>query len=68
MMRAGALMPFFFLGFVVASFSNYNLVGLGMLGACLALIYIQLNPQFHQAQLPTATKKRKLADNELEGL
>ena len=32
MMRAGALMPFFFLGFVIASFTNYNLVGLGILG------------------------------------
>lgn len=67
MMRAGALMPFFFLGFVIASFSNYNLVGLGFLGACLALIYIQLNPRFNQATLPVASQKA-LADDELEGL
>lgn len=67
MMRAGALMPFFFLGFVVASFSNYNLVGLGFLGACLAMIYIQLNPRFNAAaQAPV--QRKKLADNELEGL
>lgn len=67
MMRAGALMPFFFLGFVVASFSNYNLVGLGFLGACLAMIYIQLNPCFNAAaQAPV--QRKKLADNELEGL
>lgn len=67
MMRAGALMPFFFMGFVIASFSNYNLVGLGFLGACLAMLYIQLNPQFNQSiQSPRTTKK--LADNELEGL
>lgn len=69
MMRAGALMPFFFIGFVIASFSNYNLVGLGMLGACLALIYIQLNPRFNQAQLPaSSTSQKQLADDELEGL
>ncbi|MCR1836324.1 PTS mannose/fructose/sorbose transporter subunit IIC [Pasteurella caecimuris] len=67
MMRAGALMPFFFLGFVIASFTNYNLVGLGILGTCLAMLYIQLNPRFNQAAMPVATK-RKLADNELEGL
>ena len=67
MMRAGALMPFFFLGFVIASFSNYNLVGLGILGTCLAMLYIQLNPRFNQATMPVASK-RKLVDNELEGL
>ncbi|MCI5763946.1 MAG: PTS mannose/fructose/sorbose transporter subunit IIC [Actinobacillus porcinus] len=68
MMRAGALMPFFFLGFVIASFSNYNLVGLGFLGACLALIYIQLNPQFNQNAQVATQAKRELADDELEGL
>ncbi|MFZ7235156.1 PTS mannose/fructose/sorbose transporter subunit IIC [Avibacterium gallinarum] len=68
MMRAGVLMPFFFIGFVIASFSNYNLVGLGLLGACLALIYIQLNPRFNQATLPAASARKELADDELEGL
>lgn len=68
MMRAGALMPFFFLGFVIASFSNYNLVGLGMMGACLAVLYIQLNPRLNQAQLPKTQQQNKIADNELEGL
>ncbi len=68
MMRAGALMPFFFMGFVIASFSNYNLVGLGFLGACLALIYIQLNPQFNQAAGQVNSVKHELADDELEGL
>lgn len=67
MMRASALMPFFFLGFVIASFTNYNLVGLGILGTCLAMLYIQLNPRFNQVAMPVASK-RKLADNELEGL
>ncbi|MCI7480490.1 MAG: PTS mannose/fructose/sorbose transporter subunit IIC, partial [[Pasteurella] aerogenes] len=51
------------------SFSNYNLVGLGFLGACLAMIYIQLNPRFNQANLPQQQPRtKKLADNELEGL
>ncbi|AGH37460.1 Mannose permease IIC component [Bibersteinia trehalosi USDA-ARS-USMARC-188] len=67
MMRAEALMPFFFIGFVVASFSNYNLVGLGFLGACLAMIYIQLNPRFNVTTQAPAQHK-KLAENELEGL
>ena len=44
MMEAKALMPFFFLGFVIAAFTEFNLVGLGILGLCLAILYIQLNP------------------------
>lgn len=48
MMKAKVLMPFFFLGFVLAAFiPDFNLVGLGMIGACLAIVYVQLNPMFH---------------------
>lgn len=83
MMKARKLMPFFFLGFVFATFATtmagggevsdpqgkgimanwvistaptgVTLVGLGILGACLAVIYVQLNPEFHDAvRLPTA--------------
>ena len=63
-----SLMPCFFLGCVIASGANDNLVGLGILGSCLAMIYIQLNPRFHQSTAPQAVAKRELADDELEGL
>ncbi|ARD41084.1 PTS mannose/fructose/sorbose transporter subunit IIC [Actinomyces gaoshouyii] len=74
MMKARKLMPFFFLGFVFATFATtiagrgsvsdpqgagdmanwvlqvmptgVTLVGLGIVGACLAVIYTQLNPEF----------------------
>ncbi|WP_017178028.1 PTS mannose/fructose/sorbose transporter subunit IIC [Actinomyces timonensis] len=74
MMKARKLMPFFFLGFVFATFATtiagngsvsdpqgagdmanwvlkvmptgVTLVGLGIIGACLAVIYTQLNPEF----------------------
>lgn len=83
MMKARKLMPFFFIGFVVATFSTtmagsgsiadpaggadmskwsdlskwvvntvptgITLVALGILGACLAFIYVQLNPEFHES-------------------
>ena len=80
MMKARKLMPFFFLGFVFATFGTtvtshsgkvedqldkgvdgmanwivsstptaVSLVALGILGACLAVIYVQLNPEFHEA-------------------
>ena len=54
MMKARKLMPFFFIGFVVATFmttlnEGITLVALGILGACLAFIYVQLNPEFPEA-------------------
>ena len=87
MMKARKLMPFFFLGFVFATFATtitshsgkvedqldkgvngmadwivsstptaVSLVALGILGACLAVIYVQLNPEFHDSvRLPAAS-------------
>lgn len=57
MMRARSLMPFFFIGFIVATFmttlnSGITLVAIGILGACLAVIYVQLNPEFHDSIKP----------------
>lgn len=69
MMRARALMPFFFLGFVLAAFiPDLNLVGLGIIGACLAVVYVQLNPQFHDRgpAVPAAAATGPNYDNELE--
>ena len=70
MMSARALMPFFFLGFVIAVFSDYNLIGLGIIGAVLAIIYIQLSPRFNKSAADNAPAVRQapLADDELEGL
>ena len=74
MMEAKALMPFFFLGFVIAAFTEFNLVGLGILGLCLAILYIQLNPKYHASiALPSGgngggASFADEADDELEGL
>lgn len=48
MMKAGYLMPFFYLGFVIAAFTNFNLVALGMIGIIMAILYIQLSPQYNK--------------------
>jgi len=48
MMRAPHLMMFFFVGFVVAGFTSFNLVALGVLGAALAYFYIQMHPKYHK--------------------
>lgn len=39
------LKPFFFIGFVLAAFTQINLVGFGALGLCTAMVYIQLKYQ-----------------------
>lgn len=49
MMEAKYLMPFFFLGFVVAAFTGFNLVGLGILATVMAIVYIQLHPKYNAA-------------------
>ena len=41
MMNAKSLMPFFFLGFLIAVFTNFNLVALGALGLILAYFHIK---------------------------
>ncbi|RYL91671.1 PTS mannose/fructose/sorbose transporter subunit IIC [Sporolactobacillus sp. THM19-2] len=71
MMKARSLMPFFFIGFVLATFvSGMNLVGLGILGACAAVIYVQLNPDFHdsiKAPAPAAAHSGNDDDDDVLG-
>ena len=70
MMSVRALMPFFFLGFVIAVFSSYNLIALGIIGTVLAILYIQLSPRFNKSAAASGPVARQapLADDELEGL
>lgn len=51
MMGTKYLMPFFVLGFVVAGFTNFNLVAFGIMGAIAAIIYVQLNPKFNMPKV-----------------
>ncbi|MDR0218252.1 MAG: PTS mannose/fructose/sorbose transporter subunit IIC [Enterobacteriaceae bacterium] len=67
MMRAGYLMPFFYLGFVVAVYIH-NLVILGVIGAVMAILYIQLSPKYnksHAVAAPAGNTPNNL-DNELD--
>jgi PTS system mannose-specific IIC component len=51
MMEARYLMPFFFVGYVLAAFTTFSLVGFGIIGVCAAIFYIQLSPKYNQAQV-----------------
>ncbi|OOF45038.1 PTS mannose/fructose/sorbose transporter subunit IIC [Rodentibacter trehalosifermentans] len=63
MMRAGHLMPFFYAGFVIAGFTDFNLVALGVLGAVMAVLYIQLHPKYNQSKTVVQTV---INDNHLD--
>ncbi|MGP1939453.1 MAG: PTS mannose/fructose/sorbose transporter subunit IIC [Arsenophonus sp. ET-DL9-MAG3] len=63
MMYAGYLMPFFYLGFVTAAFTNFNLVALGVIGVIMAILYIQLNPKHNKSKI---TISRNNVNNDLD--
>lgn len=67
MMRAGYLMPFFYLGFVTAAFTSFNLVALGIIGVVMAILYIQLSPRYNWVAGQAAPAQRvNDFDNELD--
>ncbi|MFD2617999.1 PTS mannose/fructose/sorbose transporter subunit IIC [Terrilactibacillus laevilacticus] len=69
MMAVKYLMPFLFLGFVIAAFTNFNLVALGILGLVAAIIYIQLNPKYHASagqNRAAATNGGTVSGNDLD--
>ena len=68
MMRAPHLMMFFFVGFVVAAFTNFNLVALGVLGVALAYFYIQMHPKYHKGSgsAVAASNGRSKLDDQLD--
>ena len=65
MMGAKYLMPFFFLGFVVAAYTGFNLVALGVIGLVLAVVYVQLNPKYASVA-PAAQSGSGDLDDELD--
>lgn len=65
MMEAKHLMPFFFLGFVVAAIANLNLVALGVIGTVAAIIYIQLSPKFNASAVSNTSASSSDEDDEL---
>lgn len=66
MMEAKYLMGFFFLGFVLAGFTQLNLVAYGIIGAVLAITYVQLNPKFAKVAVAQANVSGSTNDDELD--
>ena len=69
MMSVKYLMPFFFLGFVVGGYLNFSLLSFGVVGLVMALIYVQLNPNYKQVKTAGAVPETVPSgnyDDELE--
>lgn len=47
MMATRELWPFFFLGFALSALSDLNLIAMGIIGVTIALLYLQVSPQFN---------------------
>ncbi|EKQ57095.1 PTS sugar transporter subunit IIC, partial [Clostridium sp. Maddingley MBC34-26] len=41
MMNSKSLLPFFFIGFLLAAFTNFNLIGFGAVGLIAAIFHIK---------------------------
>lgn len=48
MMATKRTWPFFFLGFALSALSELNLIAMGIIGVVLALIYLELSPEFNE--------------------
>ena len=65
MMNSKYLFPMFILGFIVAGYTDFNLVAFGIIGLILGIFYVQLNPKFHEAKLAQAVVANNV-DDELD--
>lgn len=48
MMASKTTWPFFFIGFALAAVTELNLIATGIIGLALAVIYVQIAPEFNQ--------------------
>lgn len=68
MMASNENWPFFFLGFAFAAIKSLNLIAMGIIGLCLALVYLAVAPQFHKNAAGSAGSSDDELDRELEDL
>lgn len=68
MMDVKYLMPFFYLGFILGAYlTDISLLAWGGIALILAIVYVQLDPNFAKAPVAAATEgTAELADDELE--
>ena len=66
MMNIKSLLPFFFLGFILAAYLDFSLLAYGGIGLILATVYVQLDPKFANISAAPAAAAGEIADDELD--
>lgn len=65
MMEIKYLMPFFFLGFILGGYLDLSLLAFGGVGLILAIVYVELNPNFKEPKVVTVAATSG-ADDDLD--
>ncbi|MCP6669454.1 hypothetical protein NL517_29100, partial [Klebsiella pneumoniae] len=60
--------PFFFLGFLAGGYLDFSLLAFGGVGVIIALIYIQLTPQWRKAESAASNAPSAPALDQLDDL
>lgn len=69
MMATTEIWPFFFLGFALAALQDLNLIAMGIIGVCIAFVYLQLSPKFNGgSEGSSGNSMEDELDRELEDL
>lgn len=68
MMWVKYLVPFFFAGFIVGGYLDFSLLAFGGIGAIIAILYVQLNPNFRQAKNSPVEQKMSTSTLALDEL
>lgn len=65
MMASKTSWPFFFIGFALAAVTELNLVAMGIIGAAMAFIYVNIAPEFNQVAGSTPSNSAERALDEI---
>lgn len=63
MMDVPYLKPFFYTGFLFAAFTDFNLVGFGVLGICMSLVFVYLKYSVNSLQTVAVSVDNDLDDD-----
>lgn len=66
MMASKTTWPFFFLGFALSAIASLNLIAMGIIGLALAIIYIQIAPEFNRIEGASSGSAEDALDNILD--
>lgn len=66
MMNSKYLFPMFILGFVIAAYTDFNLVAFGAIGLIIGIFYVQLNPKYQERKVEYVASAAVNVDDDLD--